>query len=79
MLNKRYLKFRVTSRNSTPAAPTLMTSLTVSYNPGLREKFDFKAAGCGRVDSDPTGGMFLLLLPLLILFALRFKNSLETF
>lgn len=71
MLNKRYLKFKVEIRNSTPAAPTMMTSLTVSYTPGLREKFDFKAAGCGRVDTSLGGGMWLLLLPLILLLALR--------
>lgn len=70
---KRYVKFKFTVTNSVPTAPTSLTAIDISYAPGSREDFAFKAAaGCGRVEETKNGGWWLIFLPILTLFSIRF-------
>lgn len=79
LTNKNYFKFRVTVTTSTPANPTMLDELAINYTPGLREKFDMKAAGCGRVDAGagPNGPLTLLpfLFAMVAILAVRFRFS----
>lgn len=78
LTNKRSFKFRVTVTTSNAVSPTMLDALTISYTPGLREKFEMKAAGCGRIDAGGGGpnGVFMLLpcmIALVVILAMRFR------
>lgn len=67
---KRYVKFKLTITTSSVTAPTLPSSVTITYVPGVRSNFEFKsAAGCARV-SDSKSGFGSLTLPMFLLMAL---------
>ncbi len=77
LTGKRYVRFRADT-NAYVGAPVMLDSVAITYLPGTREKFDFKAAGCGRVGA--RGGppaesgllnLFLLLIPFFLLLALK--------
>ncbi len=72
---KRFLRMRIRIATSNVLAPVMADSAVFVFEPGLRENFDFKSAGCGRIKGSPPppqSGLVLLLLPLLLGF-LKFQ------
>ncbi len=78
---KRYFKFRLTLNNSNPVVPVQVDSLSVNYDSGLVEDFQFKS-GCAMITtnslpSQPPLNLFmigsLLLMPILV--SLRLRSS----
>lgn len=72
----RFVKFRVSITTSDVNTPTLFSSATITYDPGQRNEFDFKAAGCGVINAPPPPPMntlLLFLLPLILFAILKIK------
>lgn len=74
--DKRYLKYRLNLNNTDALNPTFIDRVTITYDPGQKEIFAFKSAGCGltkdvKSESFSTSAFTLMLLPFLLLWKLR--------
>lgn len=78
---KRYIKFRFTVTTSSGASPVFLDSVSITYNPGTRDNFEFKSsAGCARIDGGGGAGShsaLLLVLPFFFLIFFRFKMGIR--
>lgn len=76
---KRYVRFKADT-TAYVGAPVHLDAVNVTFAPGNIDQFDFKAAGCGRVSGDSSGGspywtLLLLLLPFVVLVLMRLRLS----
>lgn len=79
--NKRYLKMRLSITTSNVVTPDMIDSATITYllSGGTQNliagqnSFNFKSAGCGRIDGGSAGNSLWLLLTPLMLIILRFR------
>lgn len=75
---KRFVKFRLILTNSNSLVPTQISEVTVNYEPGTIEVFQFKS-GCGSIArGTPLPGNQALLIMLLLLFPLLVAQKLKT-
>lgn len=74
---KRFVKFRLILTNSNSLAPTQISEVSVNYEPGTIEVFQFKS-GCGSIAyGTPLPGNQALLIMLLLLFPLLVAQKLK--
>ena len=75
---KRFVKFRLILTNSNSLVPSQISEVTVNYEPGTIEVFQFKS-GCGSIArGTPLPGNQALLIMLLLLFPLLVAQKLKT-
>lgn len=72
---KRYVRLRLSVTSADPSSPARLEGFSFAYDPGRREDFDFRAAGCGRVARGSTPGAFLLLLVFLFMLSIRIRAA----
>jgi hypothetical protein len=75
--NKRFVKMKVIITTSTPAAPTMIDQVVVSYTAGQKKDFDFKSSGCGQIETGtpPPGSMMILVLLLIMPLGLVLQSK----
>lgn len=73
--SERYMRFQIQFDNTNALTPIRIQSVGFTYTGFEQTEFDF-VTGCGRVGpaSPPSGGLVLLLLPLVLFFLLRLTN-----
>lgn len=75
---KRYVKFKLILTNSNAATPTQVSDVYINYDLGILEEFQFKSAGCGRIQNESTSTKKFFLLVLLLLMPLLIAIKLKT-
>ncbi len=66
--SRRFVKFKITITNSAAFSPTLLQSVSLHLDPGIRQEFEFKTSGCGMLSSPPSSSEAAIWLLLSIVF-----------
>ena len=75
--HKRYLQIKAVITTSSVSNPTMLDDVTITYDSGTQNDFNFNTAGCGSLKSQPPKGpglpVCLMLLPMIVLLLSRRK------